>query len=195
MRRLDARLVAVGFALAVGLAGIALLVLPQRGRAHQLDREIAVARRNVAAAGAFAKTYHPEALDSADLFRLSKAMPSAVEMPSLLLQLDRLAGTAGVTVDAFVPRDPVPRSGYRAVPIDLTAHGSFYALSDFLLRLRSAVRVRGSSLDAGGRLFEVDRLALSQPATGGGLRADLTISAFAFDGEAGPSQSTSAHGG
>jgi hypothetical protein len=195
MPRLATRFVAAGLALGIGLAGIGLLVLPQRVRADRLDREIGVARRNVAVASAFARTYHPEALDSADLFRLSKAMPSAVEMPSLLLQLDRLAGTAGITVDSFAPRAPVAHPGYRAVPIDLSAHGSFYALSDFLLRVRSAVRVRGKSLDVSGRLFAIDRLALTQPANPGDLQIDLTISAFTFAGEAALSPSTGPHPG
>lgn len=181
-RRLTVPLIALTLALAVAVAGAGLLVLPQRKQADRLDAEIATLRAQVAAAGDFARSYRPEALDSADLFRLAKAMPSTVGMPDLLLQLERMAGSAGVTLDVVAPRDEARRSGYRAVPIDLTARGSFYALSDFLLRLRSTVRVRGTSLDVSGRLYAIDRLALAQPARGGDLRATLTVSAFAFDG-------------
>ena len=179
-------LVAAGLALAIALAGAGLLVLPQRDQARALDREIATARAKVAAAGDFARTYHPEALDSADLFRLAKAMPSTAGMPELLLQLERQAGSAGVTLDSVEPRDPVAHGSYHAVPIDLTLHGSFYSLSDFLLRLRSSVRVRGSALDVGGRLYAIDRLALAAPARDGSLKATLRVSAFAFDGAAVP---------
>lgn len=179
--RLRMLLTASALALAVGIAGIAFLVLPQRSKADRIDREIAAARVVVMAAGDFAKAYRPEALNSADLFRLSKAMPSTVGMPGLLLQLQRAAGDAGMTLDSVAPRDLLERRGYRSIPIDLTASGSFYALSDFLMRLRTAVRVRGTSLDVGGRLFAVDRLSLSQPVNGGDLRATLRVSAFVFD--------------
>ncbi len=184
--RLRPALVAAALALAVGLGGVGLLVLPQREHANVIDAEIATSRARVAVAGEFAKAYRPEALDSADLFRLAKAMPSSVGMPDILLQLERTAAAAGVTLDAIVPRETVQRRRYRAVPIDLTARGSFYAVSDFLLRLRSVVRVRGTSLDVNGRLFAVDRLTLAQPARGQDLSASLTVSAFAFDGASVP---------
>lgn len=174
-------LVALALGLAVGVAGVALLVLPQREQANRIAAEIATSRAAVSAAGDFAKSYRPEALDSADLFRLAKAMPTSVGMPDLLLQLERMAGSAGVTLEAVAPRDVVQLGGYRRVPIDLTARGSFYAVSDFLLRLRSAVRVRETNLDVVGRLFAVDRLTLVQPAPGRELSASLTVSAFAFD--------------
>jgi hypothetical protein len=186
IRRRRSGLVALVLALAVGLGGVGLFVLPQRERANVIDAEIVTARARVAVAGDFAKTYRPEALDSADLFRLAKAMPSSVGMPDLLLQLERSAASSGVTLDAVSPRAAVQRRGYRAVPIDLTAQGSFYAVSDFLLRLRSAVRVRGTSLDVTGRLFAVDRLTLTQPVRGQDLSVTLTVSAFAFDGAAVP---------
>jgi Tfp pilus assembly protein PilO len=176
--------VAAVVALAVAVIGIGLLVLPQRSQADRIDAEIATARAEVAAAGDFARTYRPEALDSADLFRLSKAMPGAVGMPELLVQLERAAASAGVTLDSVEPRAPVQRDGYRAVPIALVARGSFYSVSDFLLRLRSTVRVRGSALDVSGRLYAVEDLALSRPVGGGDLRARFTVTAFAFDGAA-----------
>ena len=91
LKRLRHPLAAAGLALAVAVAGIGLLVLPQRDRSGRLDREIASTRVQVASASAFVKEYHPEALDSADLFRLSKALPSSVGMPDLLLQLQHLA--------------------------------------------------------------------------------------------------------
>ena len=186
IRRLRAPVVALALALAVGLGGVGLFVLPQRERANAIEAEIATLRARVAVAGDFAKAYHPEALDSADLFRLAKAMPSSVGMPDLLLQLERAAASAGIELDAVAPREAVQRRGYRTVPIDLTARGSFYAVSDFLLRLRSAVRVRGTSLDVNSRLFAVDRLTLAQPARGHDLSASLTVSAFAFDGASVP---------
>ena len=182
IRRLRSPLVALVLALAVGRGGVGLFVVPQRERANAIDAEISTARARVAVAADFAKSYRPEALDSADLFRLAKAMPSFVGMPDVLLQLERAAGNAGITLEAVVPRKAVAHPGYRAVPIDLTAHGSFYAVSDFLLRLRSAVRVHDTSLDVNGRLFAVDRLTLAQPVQGQDLTASLTVSVFAFDG-------------
>lgn len=184
-RRLAAPLAAAALALAVAVAGAGLLILPQRQHAKRLDAQIAALRGEVDAASSFATSYHPEALDSADLFRLAKAMPSRVAMPDLLLQLERMAGSAGVTLDAVAPRDPVQRQGYRAVPIQLSAHGPFYSVSDFLLRLRSTVRVRGEALDVSGRLYAVDALRIDEPAgSSGNLKLQLTVSAFVYDGVA-----------
>ena len=184
LKRLRHPLAAAGLALAVAVAGIGLLVLPQRDRSGRLDREIASTRVQVASASAFVKEYHPEALDSADLFRLSKAMPSSVGMPDLLLQLQRVADSAGVVLDSVAPRAVQQRTGYRAIPIALTASGSFYSVSDFLLRLRSSVRVRGSNLDVTGRLYSVLDVSLRQPVRGRDLQVSLTVSAYAFAGAA-----------
>ena len=186
IRRRRPALIALALALAVGIGGVGRFVLPQRDRANSIEAEISRLRTRVAAAGDFAKAYRPEALDSADLFRLSKAMPSFAGMPDLLLQLERVAANSGVTLDSVAPGHAVRRKGYRTVPIDLTAHGSFYAVSDFLLRLRSAVRVRGANLDVNGRLFAVESLTLAQPTRGRDLTASLTVSAFAFDGSSVP---------
>jgi hypothetical protein len=195
IRRLAPALAASALALAIGLGAVALFVLPQRERANAIDTEIATSRARVAVAGDFAKSYRPEALDSADLFRLAKAMPSSVGMPDLLLQLEREAANSGITLDTVVPGKAVQHPGYRAVPIDLTARGSFYAVSDFLLRLRSAVHVRGVNLDITGRLFAVDRVALAQSARGQELSASLTVSAFAFDGASVPATPASGNAG
>jgi hypothetical protein len=177
-------LVAAALAVTVGIAGVALIVLPQRNEANALDRRIAAARIQVDQADAFAKAYHPEALDSADLFRLSKSMPADTGMPDLLLQLDRIASSAGVTIDSLVPRTAVKHGGYHSIPLDLVAKGSFYAVSDFLLRLRSSVRVRGANLDVTGRLYAIDGLSLSRPSRSGDITANVAVSAFAFDGGA-----------
>lgn len=175
-------LIAAALAVTVGIAGVALIVLPQRNEADALDARIAAARVQVDQAGAFAQSYHPEALDSADLFRLSKSMPVDTGMPDLLLQLDRIASSSGVTLDSLVPRPTVKHSGYHAIPLDLVAKGSFYAVSDFLLRLRSSVRVRGTNLDVTGRLYSIDGLSLSRPGRSGDITASVAVSAFAFDG-------------
>lgn len=182
IRRLRTPLAAFVLSLAVGIAGVGLLVLPQHEESLRLDRKIVAARAEVAAAGTFARTYRPEALNSADLFRLAKAMPTDDGMPDLLLQLDRLAGSAGVTLDSLVPREPVQSGGFRALPIDLVARGSFFAVSDFLLRLRSTVRTRGTVLDVSGRLFTIDGLALGRAKRTGDLHAHLTVSAFVYNG-------------
>ena len=48
------------------------------------------------------------------------------------------------------------------MPIDVTFDGSFYALSDFLFRLRTLVTVRRGELHAAGRLFSVESVDFSE---------------------------------
>ena len=112
-------LVGLGFVLFL-LLGWMLLISPQREEAAQLDQEIEATRVLLAApVPEPAAVLDPEEASE----RLLKAMPDAVEVPGVLLDLHRMAGEAGVRLDSITPGAPVAQATYQALPIVVTLQG------------------------------------------------------------------------
>jgi hypothetical protein len=88
-------------------------------------------------------------------------------------------------------------TNYQVIPLRLEFHGNFYAIADFLFRLRNLVDVRRGALDAHGRLFAIDKLALDEGVyVFPEIRAEITVVAFVYGAgvpaTAAPPQSSSA---
>lgn len=176
--------VGVCVAVVVALAGWFLLVSPARSRAAELDVEIAAVEQKISEARAAAlQADAVEPIVSADLFRLSKAMPEDLDQAGVLLELSRVASETGIVFEQIVPQPVVPAAtpNVRAQPIELVFTGNFYELSDFLFRLRSLVAVQGGKLHAAGRLFAVDRIQFSEAVTQfPDITALIRVSAFIY---------------
>jgi Pilus assembly protein, PilO len=164
------------------LAAYFLLISPQRSKAAELTKEAAATREEITRMRAAAQqAQDTEPIRVADLFRLTKAMPSDVDMPGMILQLNRIARDTGIRFDSITPQAPVEANGAVGVPISLVFQGNYFELSDFLFRLRSLVGVRGGKLDATGRLFLVDTVSFSEgekkfPQ----IQATLSVSAYVY---------------
>ena len=166
-----------------------MMVSPKKSEAARLDEEIVVAQaelRDALAATAAQDDTQPIAV--ADIFRLSTAMPGAPDMPGILLELSRIAEETGIRFKSITPSPAVTVGAYQAVPIDVAFDGSFYALSDFLFRLRTLVTVRRGELHATGRLFSVASVDFAE-ADGGFplLAASLKLNAYVYGVNAAPS--------
>jgi Tfp pilus assembly protein PilO len=169
--------------LAYAAAGWFLLVSPKRAEAARLDGEIAAATTELAAARAAASVVPDDTqpIAVADVFRLATAMPSTPDMPGILLELSRIADETGIRFRSVAPQEAIPVGQYYSVPIDIALDGSFYALSDFLFRLRTLVTVRRGELHASGRLFSVSSVDFSEANDGfPTLAASLKLNAFVF---------------
>jgi hypothetical protein len=172
--------IAVVAVLLVALLGWFGLVQPKSGAAANLTTQIDAANaRLLQAQSTFAAAKRQKPVRVADLFRLVKAMPDAVDMSGILLQLSQVAKETGITFESITPGNAVPMTGYSVLPIKVVFGGSFYDLSDFLLRLRTLVSVRHGALDATGRLFAVDTLGFGA-AKAGFPQIDATLSVDAF---------------
>ena len=102
-------------------------------------------------------------------------------MPGILLELSRIADETGIRFKSITPQPALPIGAYQVVPIDVAFDGSFYALSDFLFRLRTLVTVRRGELHAAGRLFSVASVDFSESDRGFPLlAATLKLNAYIY---------------
>lgn len=168
--------------LVVSAAGYFLLVSPQRSKSAELEQEsqsVEVQIQALRAASRQATKVEP--IRVADLFRVSKAMPSTDDMPGVLLELNRIARETGISFESISPGDAADAGGYQRRVIDLVFDGNFYELSDFLFRLRSLVRVRGGELEATGRLFTVNTLNFVESERSfPQIKATLSVAAYVY---------------
>ncbi|MDP8911729.1 MAG: type 4a pilus biogenesis protein PilO [Actinomycetota bacterium] len=175
-------IVVVGLLL-VALLGHIALVGRQNGKADELARKADAAEARVQAIyRAKAAAVNTTPVRSADLFRLTKAMPSTARIPDVVLELNSLAARTGIHFESIAPQTSSVVGSYRVVPINLVFNGTFADLSRFVSRLRGLVRVRGGRLQATGRLYSIDTLTFEtsqeQPRR---IEATLTVDAYVYE--------------
>jgi Tfp pilus assembly protein PilO len=175
------------------LLGWFMLIGPQRSTAASIVRATVAAEVQLVEAKKPVVPVKPAAVQkqpvirTADLYSLAKAMPSTSDMPGVLLQLDQVARSAGVTLKSIQlnPATGTATAGaYTPLPINLTFSGDFYSLTDLLYRLRSLVTVRDGELQTSGRLFSIDSVSLAPTGAGTQLTATVTVNAFIYGGAA-----------
>jgi hypothetical protein len=191
-RRISTRSLGVVVGLVIlfyGAAGYFFVVSPKKAESARLDEEIATTQVELTEAlAATAAQDDTQPIAVADIFRLSTAMPSTPDMPGILLELARIADETGIRFNSITPQSGLPVAAYQVVPIDVTFDGTFYALSDFLFRLRTLVTVRRGELHAAGRLFAVVSVDFSESDKGFPLlAANLKLNAYVYGGN--PAQS------
>jgi hypothetical protein len=183
--------IGIAVTLVIAAVGWFLLISPQRSRATSTDDEIAEVQAQIVQARLAAdQAENAQPVRTADLFRLTKAMPSDNDIAGVLLELSKTAGETGIVFEQIIPGPTVAAGTFRAQPIDLVFTGNFYSLSDFLYRLRNLVSVQRGRLLANGRLFSVDKLQFVEADSKfPNIRALLTVSALLYgtSGEPPPS--------
>ncbi len=170
------------------LCGWFLLIGPQRSTAASIERATQAAEVQLVEVKKPVKAPTPAAVEkqpvirTADLYSIAKAMPSDEDMPDLLLQLDQVARSAGVTLKSIAPAPAAPSAtaSFSTVPIQLAFSGDFYSLTDMLYRLRSLVTVRDGTLETSGRLFSIGSVGFTPTGTGAQLDASVTVNAFVY---------------
>ncbi|HKH29722.1 MAG TPA: type 4a pilus biogenesis protein PilO [Gaiellaceae bacterium] len=168
------------------VASYFLMISPQRSKAAELQKEADATRAEVTRVRQLAvQVQNTEPIRVADLFRMTKAMPSEVDMPGMILQLNRIARETGIRFDSITPQAAAEANGAETVPINLVFQGNYFELADFLFRVRSLVSVRGGTLDATGRLFVVNSVSFSEgekkfPQ----IAATLTVAAYVYGSSA-----------
>ena len=160
-----------------------LLVSPQRSTAASIARaalatevQVQEASRPAPDPSTVTQPKQPE-IQTAYLYKLSKAMPMTTDMPNLLLELSQVVQGAGVQLNSISP-SPADLTGKTG--ITLSVSGDFYSLTDLLYRLRNLVTVRDGVLDVSGRLFSVSSVGLTPNGVGRKLDANIFLNAYTF---------------
>ncbi len=198
LAKLDKRIqfALAGFAVVlVGIVGYMFVVSPENAQATKLQKRADDVQMKIYQREAQLKAgEHPPTIQTADLFRLARAMPDQVDMPGIILTLSDVARAAGIKFDLIEPviGGQLPRGSYQTNRIHLLFTGDFYGLSDFLYRLRSLVAVRNGELQANGRLFNVDTVTFN--VTGDSfpkITAELFVNAYVYGSGAPATSGTS----
>lgn len=190
-----------GLDMRIQLGGVALLLIlfaagayqlvisPQHAQAAKLQKQAdSVQTQIYQRRAALRAAGHPPTIETADLFRLTRAMPDRQDMPGIILTLSEVARAAGIKFDLIEPTGtPTQTGAYETDRIHLLFNGDFYGLTDFLYRIRSLVSVRNGALDARGRLFTVDTVTfnVSQNAFPK-ISAELFVNAYVYGTPATP---------
>lgn len=184
--RAQVALVAGGLLLVAVIVYFAL-ISPKRSTAAQLKQQTAAVQEQIDRNRSAAFTHALPAVRAASVFRVSKAMPTELETPNVILQLNQLAVDSGLTFDQITPSGSSATTAtttgstdpFAVEPIQVKFTGSFYNLLTFLQRLRNLVRVENGRLYAAGRLFDVSDVSFAPGPKGfPQIQATLTVNAF-----------------
>jgi type IV pilus assembly PilO-like protein len=186
----------------IGACGVLVLALgwllvlgPKQKEIASIHTQMVAVRQQIAddlsrAATARSDSTAPT-IKTADIYKLETAMPSIVDMPDLLLELTQTAKAAGVTLTTINPDKLLDSGqGYSKEHIAMSVDGNFYTLTDLLYRLRNFVYVRGGVLQANGRAFDVDKVALTPNGTG--VQAQIDLDTYVYVSTPAPSTSGTA---
>ena len=172
--------------LLVGIAGYMFVVSPEHAKAAKIQTQIDATQSLIYQRRAqLKKGLHPPTIKTADVFRLARAMPDREDMPGIILTLSDVARQSGITFATIEPVLGGTQLGlagpFETRRIHLVFNGDFYGLSDFLYRIRSLVAVRDGTLDATGRLFNVDTLTFGVQANQfPQISAELFVDAYVY---------------
>ena len=176
----------VGAGLFVLLIGWFVVVRPQSHKASSLAAQTASVQSQITsnlaaiAAQKNATAVVAPKIRVADVYKLAKAMPSAVDMPDILLELSQVANDAGVDLQNISPNPPASDG---TIGLGMSVSGDFFTVTDLLYRLRNLVTVRNGALEATGRLFSVDTISFS-PSGAGKIDATIALHTYTYNGSA-----------
>jgi Tfp pilus assembly protein PilO len=177
--------VIAGALLVVLLLGYFVVISPKRSTAADLKKQTAAIQKQIDQNRSSAFTKALPAVRAASIFKLTQAMPSQLDTPDVILQLNQLADDSGLSFDQIEPgagnssAATVTTDPFATEPIQVQFTGNFYNLLAFLQRLRNLVRVENGNLFTAGRLFDVSDVAFAAGSKGfPQIQATLTVNAF-----------------
>jgi len=193
--RVQIGLVVAGL-LVFAVAGYMLVISPKQAQVSQVRAQVDAEQTQIYTRRAAARqNQHAPTIQTADLFRLARAMPDREDMPGIILTLSQVARSAGIRFDLIEPvvnGAPAGLAGpFQSERIHLLFNGDFYGLSDFLYRVRSLVAVHDGKLEASGRLFNVDTVTFNVTGnTFPRISAELFVDAYVYSSSATPTTTT-----
>jgi len=188
-RAFSAALLATVFVLAAAMWFV--VVGPKRSQASSLAAQVQAKQTQLATAEhqQSAKPVRP----AAQLAPLQEALPDGLGMPQVVDQLNTLAVRSGVTLTSVknTGGTPVPGTGYEAVPLTVVVDGRYFSIQRFLHLVRAQVVLgKGATVQAAGRLFDIQNVELDQTEPAPNVTATLALRAFYFSASATPVPTT-----
>lgn len=173
--------IAAAFAV-VSLIALVLVVMPKMSavKAQQklLDDVQTQGQQLAAQVGALRQAKHDAPRVKAEMAALDAQMPVTTELPTLLRQIRAVADGAAVDFVQISPGSPTPSTtgGFSTIPTQVSATGSYFAVTEFLYRLETLRRaVKVTNLTLGPGPDGLPQLALQ-----------LTAEIYTTDSSAGP---------
>jgi Type II secretion system (T2SS), protein M len=115
---------------------------------------------------------------SAESFRLSKAVPDRPSTPGTIVQLQRLADRADVKLESIRTEAETNYGSFVASEYEIRVSGRFFDVDDFMYRMHRQVLVDDDDRPkVSGRLFATSRLQIALAQEGGGASAEASDSA------------------
>ncbi len=179
--------IAIGAVLLYAAAVWFLLVAPKRSESASLSEDVAAAELQLADVQLKARrpAHATPGTGVSDVLRLAKAMPSSADQAGLVLELDRLAGSANATITSIAPgEEVVAAGGASTIPVVVEATGTYRQLTRLLQRTRALVSVHRGVVRTTGRLLTVQSVEVGESSAKGFpyLDATITLNSFVYDG-------------
>jgi Tfp pilus assembly protein PilO len=148
-----------------------LLFSPTRQEISGLDEQIATANATLQATQQqlvrleeYKKTA-PQA--RVEVVRLGKMLPDGEGQPSLIVELNKSADLAGVTISSISRGAVQTGQPFGIQTLSLTIDGRFFDVVDFLYRVEDYVAIRNTKVKATGRLLQMSALQVSASTSAG----------------------------
>jgi len=181
MRVRDRLVLAVVAAVIVVGAVWVVLVSPERSKASNLGTQIAAehaalasAQASLAAARATAAGYPA---DVAAISRVMTAVPPDPQESNIVTTITKLAGTSVDVHEISVGGASASPSGPVAIGLTFTFKTTYSALEGFISKLDNLLKTDGTNIDASGRAFTVNSVALT-PLPPNKTTATVTVVAY-----------------
>jgi Pilus assembly protein, PilO len=160
-----------------------MLIVPRQSKANDLSTSIANAQTQLITS----KTQSSSAGGGDDVsareeLRLERALPDALAMPQVVLQLSRIATEVHVTLQSITPAAATPYSGFTAVPMTVIVSGAFPDVEAFMREIRTQVQGSPGDVKAIGRLYDVTSVNFQETTPAPKITATLTMNTFYYTG-------------
>jgi Tfp pilus assembly protein PilO len=167
----------VGTLLVLAGATWFLLVAPKRTQETNLAAQLQEAQSTLKASQ---HIEHHKTRVPLQAIAAARALPASLEMPAVLIDLNRVATADHVTLESLAPQAPVAYTSFESAPFTLIADGRFFAIEKFLHDLRQQVLANSGGIRSTGRLFDVQSITFTSGTAAPLLAVTLNMAVFYY---------------
>jgi len=187
-----------------------LVLAPKRAQVAELDTRVAYQQAELVQTQSLIATYQGARdeykANYATVVRLGKAVPTADDTRSLVVQLDAASKRSGVDFDTInlnggsaeggIAPGAISAGAFSAMPFSFSFTGTFDSLGNLFSRLERFVSLKGEEIAVSGRLLRVESISLA-PGEGGWPAMSAQVGASSYivpEGQGAAAPATAAAG-